>query len=350
MAGQSRYMRRVLLMALGVLLTLFLSACRIIGDTPQSANNPAADNARKIWDLFVPIFWISVVVFVIVQGILIVAVIRFRRKPGDPMPAPIHGNTKLEIAWTLAPALILAAIAVPTISTIADLARHPGDDALTVRVIGNQWWWAFEYPDTGVVTGDEMHVPAGRPIHLELVSNDVIHSFWAPRLFGKQDVVPGRTNTINFTADTDKIGEYYGQCAEFCGEQHALMAFRIYVDTPEDFEAWMAGQQQAARQPEPGTAEARGQEVFFSAGCIGCHTIEGAELNGVAAQGKVGPNLTHVGSRGTLGGATLSMSPENLKSWIHNTQDIKSGVKMPPFTNLTDEQLDDLVAYLLSLK
>ncbi|MDI3339527.1 MAG: cytochrome c oxidase subunit II [Sphaerobacter sp.] len=346
MRGVKTIARGALVTALAVALVLLVSGC--VGDTPQSVNDPRADNAQKIWDLFMPIFWLSVGVFVIVQGIVIVALIRFRRRPDSPVPRAIHGNTKLEIAWTLAPALILAAIAVPTISTIADLAREPGPEALTVRVVGQQWWWAFEYPDSGVVTADELHVPVGRPVHLELKSKDIIHSFWVPKLAGKQDVVPGRTNRITFTADTP--GEYSGQCAEFCGAKHANMKFRVIVQTPEEFEAWLAQQQQAAVEPEPGSIEAQGKEVFMSSGCVGCHTIKGTD-----AKGQLGPDLTHFGSRGLIAGGVLTNTPENLKAWVHDAPSIKPGqpgrpLGMPAFTGLTDEQVNALVAYLESLK
>lgn len=346
MAGRNRDVRRVLVLALGAFLVFALSGFRIFGGTPQSASEPNADNARKIWDLFVPIFWLSVVVFAIVLGIILVAVVRFRRKPGQPIPPAIHGNTKLEIAWTLAPALILAAIAVPTITTIADLAAKPGPGALNIRVIGQQWWWAFEYPDSGVVTADELHVPAGTTVHLELVSKDVIHSFWAPQLFGKQDVVPGRTNSITFTASTP--GEYYGQCAEFCGVQHAQMRFRIVVDPPETFATWLADQQKPPATPAPGSLAAQGEQIFMTgpAGCVACHTI-----NGTNAKGTLGPNLTHVGSRGQIAGAVLPNTAENVAKWVRDTQAIKPGVKMPSFkTVLTPEQVNALAAYLESLK
>lgn len=348
MRGQRRLLRLVLFGALAAVLVVFLSGCTIIGDSPQSVNRPAADNAQKIWDLFMPVFWISVVVFVLVQGIILVAVLKFRRRPDAPLPHPMHGSTKLEIAWTLAPALILATIAVPTITTIADLARHPGDEALTIRAIGQQWWWSFEYPDSGVVTADEVVIPTDRPVHFELISKDIIHSFWVPKLAGKQDVVPGRTNTLNLTAF--EVGEYSGQCAEFCGAQHANMKFAVIVKTPEEFEAWLAEQQQPAQEPEPGSIEARGKEVFFSAGCMGCHAIQGTE-----AQGAFGPDLTHFGSRNMIAGGILTNTTENLRKWVYDAPSIKEGqpgrpLQMPAFTSLSDEDLDALVAYLESLK
>ncbi len=356
MTGRRRYLRQWFWAALGVLLVAVLSGCTVIGGSPQSANNPQADNSRLIWNLFVPIFWLSVVVFVIVEGILLVAVVRFRRRPGQADPTPSHGNTKLEIAWTLLPALILAVISVPTLSGIATLAKNPGPSAMTVRVIGQQWWWAFEYPSTGVVTADELHVPVGQTVRLELTSRDVIHSFWVPELAGKQDAVPGRTYFINFKAD--KTGVYDGQCAEFCGAQHAHMKFKVFVDTPAQFQAWMQAQEKLPATPPAGTAAASGEQLFMSSACIGCHTIDGTK-----AQGTVGPNLTHFGSRTMIAGGILSNTPSNLKEWIHDAPAVKPGqpaaqgaspghnqIVMPAFTNFTPQQLDDLAAYLESLK
>ncbi|HET9017340.1 MAG TPA: cytochrome c oxidase subunit II [Thermomicrobiaceae bacterium] len=356
MTGRGRYLRRWTWAALGLPLALFLGGCSILSNGPQAANQPHADNSLLIWNLFVPIFWLSVVVFVIVEGILLVAVIRFRRRPGQPMPRAIHGNTKLEIAWTLMPALILAVIAVPTISGIATLAKNPGPSAMTVRVIGQQWWWAFEYPNTGVVTADEVHIPVGQTIHFELTSRDVIHSFWVPQLAGKQDAVPGRTNFINLKAD--KPGEYFGQCAEFCGAQHAHMQFRVFVDTPAQFQTWMLAQEKLPTMPAAGTAAAAGEQLFMSGACIGCHTI-----NGTKAQGTIAPNLTHFGSRTLIAGGILSNTPQNLEAWIHDAPAVKPGqpsaqgaspghnqIVMPAFPNYTPQQLSDLAAFLESLK
>ncbi|MBX6341296.1 MAG: cytochrome c oxidase subunit II [Thermomicrobiaceae bacterium] len=340
MANRGRRSSRLLSAALLVLLVIVLSGCGIVGDRPQSWNVTHADNARKIWSLFDLTWWLSVVVFVIVQGLLIYALIRFRRRPGQPMPSAIHGNTKLEIGWTIMPALILAVIAVPTLTTIADLARDPGPDALTVEVVGHQWWWEFKYPDSGVVTADELHIPANRPIRLVLHSADVIHSFWVPQLAGKQDVVPGHTNHIYFTADTP--GKYFGQCAEFCGEQHAHMAFRVIVDPPDQFQAWVAQNQKPATIPTGDLA--KGWDVFKAKGCGGCHTI-----NGTDAKGTFGPNLTHFGSRGEIAGAVLPNTPENLRAWIHNPQAVKPGTKMPNL-GLNDQELSAVVAFLESLK
>jgi cytochrome c oxidase subunit 2 len=302
---------------------------------------------QKIWNLFVPIFWASVVVFVIVQGVLIYAVIRFRRRPNQPAPHPTHGNTKLEIAWTIMPAIILAVIAVPTLTTIADFAKKPGPGSMTVHVIGHQWWWEFDYPAQNFVVADEMHIPINTTIEVDLSSADVIHSFWMPKLAGKQDVVPNQNNHLSFKAT--ELGTFSGQCAEFCGAQHAHMAFDVVVQSKSDFDAWVAQMKQpAANAPKDDLAQ-KGKQVFFTAGCVGCHTIDGAELNGVQAMGKIGPNLTNVGSRGLIAGGVLTQTEANIAKWVHDPPAIKPGTKMPKL-GLTEQQAAAVAHYLETLK
>jgi cytochrome c oxidase subunit 2 len=343
MAAGRRWIKRARIAALFSLLVLVLGGCSVYGGSPQSVNNPRGDNMQTIWNLFVPIFWMSVVIFVIVQGLLIYAVIRFRRRPGAEAPHAFHGNTKLEIAWTIAPALVLAVIAVPTLTTIADFAKDPGPEALTVRVIGHQWWWEFQYPgQNGAVVADELHIPVNRPIRFELRSADVIHSFWVPQLAGKQDVVPGQNNQISFTAK--ETGTYRGQCAEFCGAQHANMAFIVVVEEPAAFNDWLQHQTQPAAAAPSDPLVQQGQQLFTSTGCVGCHTIRGTQAAGV-----VGPDLTHFGQRQVIAGDVLKNTSEELHRWIKNPQAIKPGTIMPNL-GLTDEQVNAVVAYLESLK
>jgi cytochrome c oxidase subunit II len=352
MADWIRCKRGIVLGTLVPLLALTLAGCGITGGEVQSASELAGDNARSIWNLFVPIFWLSVVIFVLVQGALIWAVIRFRGKEGDPDPAQLHGNTKVEVAWTIAPAIILAVILVPTITTIADLAREP-EDPYVVDVVGHQWWWEFDYQDEGFNTGNVMHLPVDQPIQIRMTASDVIHSFYAPNLFGKQDVIPGRETNIYFTAE--EAGEFYGQCYEFCGIQHANMHFRIVVHEQDEFEAWVADQQEGAIEPEEDTLEAQGKEVFFQQGaaCHACHAIDGAvSEDGTEALGEVGPNLTNLGDRPIIGAGSLENTPENLRDWIRDPQESKPGNEMPGFSEnqISDEDLDALVAYLSSLR
>lgn len=352
MADWSRCKRGAIAGLVVPLLIIVLAGCGITGGQVQSADEIAGDNARSIWDLFVPIFWLSVVIFVLVQGALIWAVIRFRAKRADEVPPQLHGNTKVEVAWTIAPAVILAVILVPTVTTIADLASEP-EDSYTVDVVGHQWWWEFDYQDEDdeFATGNVMHIPVDQPIRVRMTSSDVIHSFYAPNLFGKQDVIPGRTTNIYFTAE--EPGEYYGQCYEFCGAQHANMHFRIVVHEQDDYDSWVADQQDGAAEPEEGTQEARGKEVFFEAACQACHTIDGAVAeDGTEATGQVGPNLTNIGDRPIIGAGALENTPENLRDWIRDSQEAKPGNEMPMFSedSISDEDLDALVAYLSSLQ
>ncbi|HKK08471.1 MAG TPA: cytochrome c oxidase subunit II, partial [Gemmatimonadota bacterium] len=224
-------------LVLGLVLVVGLAGCT--GVLPQSTLHPVSDFGQRIDDLFRRIFWFAVGVFVIVEGLLMYAVFRFRDRGEEGRPEPVHGNTKLEIAWTLAPAIILVLIAVPTIRTIfivdnpAPASTHP----LHVNVIGHQWWWEFEYPELGITTADELHVPVGRTVQLDLTSVDVIHSFWLPRIGGKRDVIPGHHNELWFTVDS--AGEYPGQCAEFCGEEHVLMRTLAIAQDSSTFWAWV---------------------------------------------------------------------------------------------------------------
>ncbi len=361
MASRSRVIRYLLAVAPLVLLIVVLSGFKIMGNGPLSTWGTAVgDNSQRILDVYVPVFYISIPVFIIVQGVMLIALFKFKRKPNDRLPVQSHGNTKLELVWTFIPTLILAGIAVPTFQVIADLAKDPGPEALTVKVYAQQWWWAFEYPEEGIVTGDVFHVPVDRPVRLEMVSKDVIHSFWVPALAGKQDVVPGHTRELFFTPF--ETGNFYGECQEYCGTQHAQMYFRVVVDTQEDFEAWVAQQQQAGATPAPGSEAAEGQQLYFSQSCIGCHAIDGVEVNGKKSLGSAGPNLTHFGSRDMIAGGVLENTPENLRRWLANTQEVKLDAQMPVFSKnavdpktgkagpLTDEEIDKIATYLESLK
>ncbi|MFQ5689701.1 MAG: cytochrome c oxidase subunit II [Gemmatimonadota bacterium] len=320
-------------------MALTLLACG--GEYPQSALHPNSDFATRLDDLFVQIFWWAVGVFVIVEGLLVYVLRRFRERPGAERPRPVHGHTALEIGWTLPPALILVAIAIPTIRTIFVVDSPPPGDALTIEVVGKQWWWEFRYPAQGIVTANEVHIPVGVTVDFRLNTADVIHSFWVPRLGGKRDLVPGRENRIWLAADS--AGTYSGQCAEFCGLQHALMGFRVVVQPAEEFRGWVARMQQPATEPEDPLA-VEGKELFLNGPCIACHRIEGT-----VAQGSVGPDLTHVGSRRTIVAGRLENNDENLARWISNSQEIKPGNLMPK-QDLKDDDVLRLVAYLRGLR
>jgi len=247
----------------------------------------------------------------------------------------------LEIGWTALPALILLVVLIMTVRTMYTTGLPPEEDALVVRVIGKQWWWEYQYPDLGITTAAELHVPVGRTVHLELESDNVIHSFWVPELGGKTDLIPGHINTHWFRADEART--YRGQCAEYCGLQHANMIFVVVAEPLEEFDAWVKNEQAPPVTPTEGLA-AEGLETFMRSACIACHTIKGTR-----AQGKVGPDLTHFGSRRTIASGVLPNTKENLTRWLADPQAVKPGNLMPNL-RLSPEDLEKIVAYLESLK
>ncbi len=363
-----RLSRAGLLLSLGLLL----AAC----SGEQSMLDPAGPFAAAPDNLFMLTFWIAVVVCVLVQGLIIFTAVKYRAKGGDEsVPVQTHGNTKLEIFWTVVPALILAGIAVPTVQQIFDLAEDP-EGALTVEVIGHRWWWEYRYPDTGIITANELVIPAGQPVRLEMTAEDnavgtgVLHSYWIPALAGKQDVVPGRTVTLNMQAD--EPGRYLGQCAEYCGLSHANMRNRAVALSPDDFRTWVEEQQQGAEVPQEGTVEAQGREVFANS-CATCHVIrEDGVSSAEDYQLLVGPDLTHLMSRKEFAGAIFDLyqredpndpnsaftdepNVDQLRQWVRDAPSMKAmrpetGFSMRSFTDLSEEDLDAVVAYLLTLQ
>lgn len=330
---------------LALLAPLAIAACS--GDPyPQSTLHPTSDSGRAIDALYRQIFWWAVAVFVVVQSALIVTIIRFRNRPGAGEAKQIHGNTAVEIAWTLAPAVILVAIAIPTIKTIFQVAGDAPSGAVQVEVIGHQWWWEYRYPELGVVTANELHLPQGRPVALAISSADVIHSFWAPKLHGKRDAMPGRITRLVFTPDS--VGTFLGQCAEFCGASHANMRLRVMVETPQAFDAWVANQTSAPTAVDSAQAMILAGETAFKKirdpanhSCIVCHTMAGVS-GGVA-----GPNLSHLGSRTTIASGTLPNDSDGLARWLRDPLSEKPGSLMPKI-DLTDDEIAALVAYLQS--
>jgi cytochrome c oxidase subunit 2 len=331
-------LRRALLGATADALMLLLGGCA--SDAPQDffthQEGPVAERADEIWDIT---FAIAVVIFFIVEGLLVFALIRFRHKPGR-QPQDFHGNTKLEVVLTLVPAMILAGLAVPTISTIFNLGNEP-EDALQVTVTAHQFWWQYEYPDLGVVTANELHIPEDQPVYITLKASDVIHSFWVPRLAGTQDAVPGRDNNLWLEAN-DPGERYMGQCKEFCGLSHANMRIVVYTHTQEEFQAW--AESEAQDRAAPSGAAAQGEEVFLTTGCVNCHAIRGTEAGGQTA-----PDLTHFANRSTFAGAMFETNEENLAEWLRDPPAMKPGALMPDY-GLSEDQISDLVAYLMSLE
>lgn len=325
---------------LALLPLLALAGCTL-QEYPQSTMHPRSDYAQDIQNLLEQqVLWV-VVIFVLVQGLLIVAALRFRARPGAPDPKPVHGNTVLEIAWTIAPAIVLALVAVPTVLTIYKTQGPRPDGSLLVKVVGHQWWWEFQYPELGITTASEMVVPVGRTTYVQIETADVVHSFWFPAMGGKRDAVPNRTNIVFFKPDS--LGEYPGQCAELCGDQHANMKMKLFVRTPEEFDAWAAHQKSDPAMPDSGTLAFEGRKMYAESGCIACHKITGI------SEGVIGPNLNHVGSRTTIAGSMMPMTDEHLARWISEPDQVKPGTAMLNL-GLAPEQVQAITAYLRSLK
>jgi cytochrome c oxidase subunit 2 len=362
----------------GALPSLGLLALALAGCSPerypQTALLPLSDFARIGDSIQDQTFYWALGVFVLVEGALIYAVFRFRGRPDDPEPSQIHGNTTIEIIWTLIPALILAAIAVPTVKGIFETNTSP-PDATKIEVIGHQWWWEFRYPDADVTTANEMYIPAGKTVELIINSADVVHSFWPPRFAGKRDVFPGRETRLWWKADS--TGLYPGQCAEYCGIQHARMAFHVRSVTPEEFDGWIAHMKAKGPKPPPPAAPAgdslrtasagakvqgparsttqdtaaaapgrsaeyaAGEKLFLTKGCIGCHSLQAVG----APKGLIGPNLSNVGARSYIAAGWLRNTDENLERWIREPQAVKKGVLMPNL-GVTVEEARALRAYL----
>lgn len=375
----------------GALALLLLTACA--EDAPQDTFKPEGEYADTIANLNW-VFWVAGVVGLVVFAAVVFTVVRYRERKGndDDVPRQIHGNPKLEIMWTLAPAVLLAGVAVPTLSTVFELDQDPEGETVAINVIGNQWWWEFDYPELlgpdgqAIVTSGEMVIPAGVTAELTITSRDVIHSFWIPRLNGKRDAIPGRVHTLNMQAD--EPGEYWGQCSEYCGTSHANMRMRVVALSPEDWDVWVQNQFQPAAAPTDALALA-GQESFV-ARCATCHQIDGLvnedgeplRPTNVPLVTGAAPNLTHLMSRTTFAGASYDLkvpgctgdlgglptgtpvdclNQTDLRTWLRAPEALKPMAAEPnqysgqrgrgmPNLALTEPQIDELVAYLSTLK
>lgn len=415
---------RHLLIAIAAALPLLLAACSD-SQYPNSTFTNLTDinrDSTSLWNLMI---WLGIAVFVLVEVLLIYVMIRYRRRPDSPEPEHVHGNTALELTWTILPAFVLAIIAVPTVQQIWKYQSGAPAGALQIEVIGHQWWWEFRYPEQNITTANEVYIPTGRPVNFSMVSKDVIHSFWIPQLGGKRDLMRNRTNFIWFTPDSVGTQAFNGSCNEYCGTSHANMRFRAYTVSPSEFDSWVAGQQANAVAPgaaapadtaatatpvaasatppapaAPTTAaysfpfdqlpphvvpdtpipegltidEAvlaggdaqRGLQTYSTSACIGCHRIRG-----IASPGIIGPDLTHLASRNTIGAGLFPNDARHLALWIKNAQKMKpqfmGSAVMPTLGvgeydpklkvtvgraqgGLTDQQIADIVAYLRTLK
>lgn len=340
MSRRPRIALRLLAWLFVLLPLLALAGCRL-EDYPQSTIHPRSDYAQMIQDLLEQqVLWV-VIIFVLVQGLLLVAALRFRARPGMPDPKPVHGNTVLEIAWTIAPAIVLALIAVPTVLTIYRTQGPRPPDSILIKAIGHQWWWEFQYPDFGITTSTEMAVPVGVTAYVEIETADVLHSFWFPAMGGKRDAVPNRTNVVFFKPDS--TGTFLGQCAELCGTHHANMKMKLFVKTREEFDAWVAHQKSPPAMPDSGTLAFAGRRYYAESGCIACHTVSGVSA------GVIGPNLDHVGSRTMIAGGIMPLTSDHLQKWIAEPDKMKPGTLMLNL-GLPPEQVQAITAYLMSLK
>jgi cytochrome c oxidase subunit 2 len=311
---------------------------------------PASTPAQSIVDLSMFVLGITAVIFIVVAMLLVYAIVKFRATPAnaDREPAQVYGSTQIELAWTIIPVLVVVVLFAATarvIHAIQDAPKPPM--AVEVTVIGHQFWWEYRYPALGIVTANELHIPVSdpsrpKPTFLTLLSADTDHSFWIPQLAGKTDLIPNRINEL--WMDPHRTGIFLGQCAQYCGTQHAKMLQRVSVDTAEEFEAWVRAQQQPAGQAVQDESAVAGRRVFETTACINCHAIRGTVANG-----RFGPDLTHLMSRATIASGAAENTPENLRVWLKDPDAIKPGSLMPAM-KMTDPELDALVGYMQSLR
>lgn len=354
------------LRAIPVLLTSLGATCCYAQNASPSANTsifqPVSTPAGDVNSLAMFVLLICAGIFFGMSALLIYAIARFRSRPGETTEPPqVFGSTQVELAWTIIPVLLITMLFLGTARVIFAVQDAPKPaNALDVIAVGHQFWWEFRYPKYGVVTANELHVPQDtsdqpQATFLKLTSADVMHSFWVPRLAGKTDLLPNRVNEMWF--DPREAGIFLGQCAQFCGSEHAKMLLRVYVDPPDKFAEWIKSQQR--ERPElpaelqnagPGgpstggiTDAQKGQLVFQQQACVNCHTIRGTMANG-----RFGPDLTHLMTRDTLGSGIVANTPDNLLRWLKDPNDFKPGCLMPAM-HLTDEQNALITAYLLTL-
>ena len=344
-------------LASAALLVVVLAGCSEAANNGQNPLEPKGADAEKINNLFTPVAIIAILVGIFIMVATVYVAVRFRYRAGkNENPKQTHGNSRLEIGWTIIPALLLAVIAVPTVATIFDLADEPAPDALEVTVVGKQWWWEFQYPGQNVVTANEMHIPVGRDIAIKLKACDqglcnVIHSFWVPELAGGRDVVPGRTNTMVLSAEVP--GTSLGQCKEYCGLSHANMRFRVIAQSKSDFADWLAGQQQGPvnsfATDDGSVVDEPAPQLIQKFACTSCHTFDDA------SSVTNGPNLTHLASRTTFASGYYELNHSNLVRWLQHApgmipmesrgcREVPQGicVGMPSFTENTPKGLPEM--------
>ena len=331
------------------LISAVLPGPTLLAATHPVANifKPLSAPAEAIHEISILALLICTAIFVVVGGLLAYAVVRFRSRPGDDTSEPpqVYGSVQLEMAWTAIPILVVVVLVVATLRTTAAIQNAPlPADSLQVRVVGHQWWWEIQYPGLGIVTANELHVPVSardrrRPTAIHLESADVIHSFWVPQMAGKTDLIPSRTNRM--WLEPYQTGTFLGNCAEYCGTQHAKMMLRVVVDTPEEFDRWVAAQKAA---PVDSPAARQGRDVFLQTSCVNCHRIQGTSANGV-----FGPDLSRLMTRQTLAAGAATNTPENLRRWLRDPATIKPGCLMPNM-RLTPTEVEQIATYLETLR
>jgi cytochrome c oxidase subunit 2 len=320
----------------GACLAMDLSSAQI-----SNIFNFATEQARTIVNLQIINLVICLGLFLTVIGILTAAAIKFRHRPGDAEPPQTEGNLKLEITWTVIPAVIFLFLGVLTGIVMHDVNPPVGKRQPDVIVIGHQFWWEYRYPKSGVVTANELYLPVGEDLLLEIRAADVIHSFWVPDFGEKMDAIPGHPNHLFLKPI--RSGLFLGQCAEYCGAQHSLMRILANVVSPQEFDTWSKSQLKVPAAPTEGSAK-HGEEVFMSKTCVQCHSIDGT-----TATAQVAPNLTHISGRKTIGDGVLENNTENLAQWIRNPQQFKPGCLMPNM-RLSESDARDIAVYLENLK
>lgn len=315
--------------------------------SPTNIFAPTSTPAKSIFGLSLFVLAVTGAIFLIVFTLLLYSVVKFRKRKNDDgrEPPQVYGSNQVELAWTIIPILIVVALFMATARVIAVVQNASApSNAIAVTAIGHQFWWEYRYPGLGVVTANELHVPVSDPVHptptfIKLLSADTDHSFWVPRLAGKTDLIPNHPNSM--WIDPQETGLYLGQCAQYCGTQHAKMLLRVYVQSKDEFDRWIQRQRQPALVSD---AVSQGQRIFETTACINCHTV-----SGTVANGRFGPDLTHLMSRDTIAAGAAANTPENLRRWILNPNTIKPGSLMPAM-ELNDQELDALTGYLETLR
>jgi cytochrome c oxidase subunit 2 len=334
-----RWMGKFKAIMLFSFLTILLAGC---GKENLTALDPKGYGAEQAMDLILLTTFIMLGVFAVVMVIYITVLVRFRRKKGDTtIPKQVEGNRTLETVWTVIPIILVIIIAIPTVTYTFDLADTSDQaDSLNIDVTGNQYWWHFEYQDEEVVTSQDLYIPVGEKVYLNMISSDVIHSFWVPSISGKMDVNPENVNTMYIEAYEE--GVYWGKCAELCGPSHSLMDFKVIAVDPDDFDQWVTDMQNVDPEEVPADAVAQEGQDLFQNNCMGCHAIGSAPAG-------MGPNLTNFGDRTHFAGY-LEPTKDNLVEWIMDPESLKPGNRMTGTYEVTEEEADLIAEYLLQLQ